>query len=74
MWKKGTVAVGGVEYEYAAKVYETGSKLGIDGGRVSKLEIRRDGEIVCSYDRGWDVEPQEEDDVEALGHVLFFYE
>ena len=74
MWKKGTVNVGGVVYEYHAKVYEEGSEFGIDGGRVSKLDMTRDGEIVCSYDRGWDVEPQEEDDVEALGHVLFFYE
>lgn len=74
MWEKGTVNVGGAVYAYHAKVYEVGSKFGIDGGRVSKLEMARDGETVCSYDRGWDVEPEGEMDIEALDHVLCFYE
>jgi hypothetical protein len=74
MWKKGTVAVGGVEYEYAAKVYETGSNLGIDGGRVSKLEIRRDGHLVCNYDRGWDVVPEGGQDTVAYDTVMRMFE
>jgi hypothetical protein len=30
----------------------------MDGGRISKLEVRRDGEIVMDYDRGWDQKPR----------------
>ena len=43
-------------YWFAAKVYEIGSKFGIDGGRISKLEICK-GEkwdskkVVYQYDR-----------------------
>lgn len=30
---------------------------GINGGRISKLMIKIDGETVCNYDRGWDIHP-----------------
>ena len=39
------------------KQYEVGSEWGIEGGRISKLMLKRDGEIVCNYDRGWDIHP-----------------
>lgn len=44
------------------KHYEEGSRFGIEGGRVSKLTIRRFGEPrdLCNYDRGWDIEPADE--------------
>ncbi len=29
----------------------------INGGRISKLTIKIDGETVCNYDRGWDIHP-----------------
>lgn len=45
---------------FCAKIFEEGSHYGIDGGRISKLEIRAGNEILCSYDRGWDVRPSEE--------------
>ena len=62
MWKEGTVGIpaGGGKYvacKYYAKVYDTGSKYGINGGKISKLEIRIDDQNVCHYDRGWDVKP-----------------
>ena len=34
---------------------------GINGGRISKLMIKVDGVITANYDRGWDVEPAEDD-------------
>lgn len=41
-----------------AKVYDTGSMFGINGGRVSKLTIRRtlkeNSASLFHYDRGWD--------------------
>lgn len=32
-------------------------EYGIDGGKISKLFIKKGSWIVCNYDRGWDVEP-----------------
>ena len=59
-WQEGALRVYDDNYHYWVKVYETGSKYGIDGGRVSKLTIKRGGETVANYDRGWDIEPEDE--------------
>ena len=55
MWITGTIG----KYEYHAKVYDTGSRFGINGGRVSKLEVRntKTGREVINYQRGWDLKP-----------------
>ena len=55
MWKSGTIG----KYEYRAKVYGTVSRFGINGGRVSKLEVRnaKTGREVINYQRGWDLKP-----------------
>jgi hypothetical protein len=52
------------------KQYDEGSQFGIDGGRISKLMLKRNGEIVCNYDRGWDVEPSDPDTQLALELLL----
>ncbi|QFT63782.1 hypothetical protein [Roseivivax sp. THAF30] len=54
------------EYEFQAKLYDEPSKHGIDGGRISKLDIRKDGELVASYDRGWSQEPETPEEKQAL--------
>ena len=37
---------------------EPSEEWGIDGGRISKLEIRGPHrEWLCNYDRGWDTKP-----------------
>ena len=70
MWKEGAILIGGKGYCYRVKHYEEGSLFGIDGGRISKLMIKRGGEIVCNYDRGWDVEAVDEDTEFALAILL----
>ena len=64
MWSEGIIAcpATGRKYKYWVKHFEEGSEFGIDGGRVSKLTIRKLDETrdLCNYDRGWDVEPIEE--------------
>lgn len=70
MWKEGAILIGGKGYRYWVKHYEEGSQFGIDGGRISKLMIKRQGDIVCNYDRGWDVEPVDEDTQLALEIIL----
>lgn len=56
MWKFGTVDACGILYQWSAKVFETGSKFGIGGGRISKLCIKLGDRIVYNYDRGEDVD------------------
>ena len=50
MWTQGTID----GYAYWVKHYEEGSQFGIDGGRISKLTIRKDGTELYNYDRGLD--------------------
>ena len=40
---------------------EKSEEYGIEGGKISKLQIRKHkGEVLCNYDRGWDIEPKDE--------------
>lgn len=69
-WHEGTIKVWNSIFHYWYKQYETGSQFGIDGGRISKLTLKRDGKVVANYDRGWDVEPVDEDTKGALEIIL----
>ena len=73
MWKEGSILIGGKGYRYWVKQFDEGSQYGIDGGRISKLMIKRDGEIVCNYDRGWDIEPVDTNTRVALQILLYDY-
>lgn len=57
MWKDGIIN----GYLFEAKVYEESSEYGINEGRISKLDISKTRKILCSYDRGWDIRPKEEE-------------
>lgn len=57
-------------YSVCAKQYARRSRWGINGGHISKLEMRKDGQIAISYDRGWGIKPQNEMDKAALDKVL----
>lgn len=70
MWKEGSLRLGGDIFHYGMKQYEEGSQFGIDGGRISKLMLKRNGEIVYNYDRGLDVAPVDENTVFALEILL----
>lgn len=56
-WYEGTIG----DCRFQAKVYDTGSKFGINKGRISKLEVwdRTAGLAVrhISYERGWNIKP-----------------
>ena len=70
MWKEGSIKVNDSIFHYWMKQYDKGSQFGIDGGRISKLMLKRNGEIVVNYDRGWDVEPTDPDAQLALEIIL----
>ncbi len=67
MWTKGEIN----GYKYCAKHYENGSEYGIGGkGRISKLEIRKDGKMLYNYDRGLDFDRLDSDGREVYGQIL----
>ena len=61
MWREGSIKIGEDIFLYWIKQYGGGSVYGIEGGRISELIIKRGGEIVCNYDRCWDIKPVDED-------------
>jgi len=59
LWYHGFVLVNGKRYNFEAKVYDVGSKYGINNGRVSKLHVSdTEGNEIINYDRGWDIKPK----------------
>jgi len=70
MWKDGSIKVNNSIFHYWIKVFETGSEFGIDGGKVSKMMMKRDGEVVMNYDRSWDVRPVDKDTKLAMQIIL----
>lgn len=79
MWKEGIIGIPTKDGEtirahFWAKVYdEPSEEYGINGGRISKLEIRFGEKKVVHYDRGWDIEPETEEANVALYIVLNDY-
>lgn len=62
------------QFVFTAKVFGLPSKFGIDGGRVSKLEIKKGTTPVVNYDRGWDIEPESDEAREILRAVVEYLE
>ena len=54
MWKLGNID----GYDYQVKYYEENSELSINGGKISKLFMMKDGDMVVMYDRGWSKRPK----------------
>lgn len=79
LWKEGTIGIpfkdgGNKIAHYWAKVYDEGSEFGIDEGRISKLTIKIDGKTVVNYDRGWDIEPDENDRATMIAYSICIQE
>lgn len=63
---------------FQAKIYGTGSRFGINEGRVSKLAVwdesnRHLGDLL-SYDRGWDKQPADDYQRKLLQALLEYLE
>ena len=80
MWSEGTIGVPAsvagkpTAVHYWVKHYKNPSKYGINNGRISKVMLKIDGEIVCNYDRGWDIEPETEEHKLILDTLVEFFE
>ncbi|MDY6349272.1 MAG: hypothetical protein SPL62_02095, partial [Selenomonas sp.] len=60
MYTHGTIQIENETFTYDAKHFDEPSEYGIEGGRISKLGIRKGREVVLNYDRGWVIEPETE--------------
>lgn len=73
MWREGSIKIGEDIFHYWIKQYGGGAVYGVEGGRISKLMIKRGGKIACNYDRGWDIKPVDEDTEFALAILMKDY-
>ena len=76
-WHEGTIGipVNGTKKTKIARFWvktasEASEDFGIDGGRIIKLQIKVDGYTVVNYDRGWDIEPDENDAVAQIAYAI----
>ena len=69
MWTKGQIHYHGQIIDYIAKVSDQPSDVGIDLGYVFKLEVDVTEKTIISYDRGWVIYP-ESDEQEAILEVI----
>ena len=70
MWKEGSIKVGSDIYHYQVKVYDTPSQYGIQRGRISKLSVRLNDQVVIGYDRGWYKKPSTQEERAVLWIIL----
>lgn len=79
MWVEGTIGVKNADSEYTAVHYwcshsdEPSEEYGIDGGRISRLMLKQDGEVVYDYGRGLDIVVQTKEAEQALAILMHEY-
>lgn len=78
-WHEGTIGIPQKDgsskiAHYWVKAFEEGSEWGINGGKISKLSIKIDGEWVANYDRSWDVKPADDDEAAQLAYCILLNE
>ena len=76
-WHEGTIGapIGSKDNRVAhfwVKTYDEDLEEGM--GRIIKLQIKIDGNTVVNYDRGWDIEPDENDDLIVLAYSILISE
>lgn len=70
MWDKGEY----MGYTYCVKHYdEPSAEYGINGGRISKLEIRKDGNVMYAYERGLYVDTTDKGTHDVLDYLMAIY-
>ena len=75
-WHEGTIGspIGSkdkrIAHYWVKTCEEPDEVYGIDEGRIIKLQIKIDGETVLNYDRGWDIEPDENDQLIMIAYSI----
>jgi hypothetical protein len=79
MWKEGTIRIPQLDgknhiIHFWIKYFEEPSEeYGLDGGRISKLSLKLNGEWIANYDRCWDIDPTCKDAEICLSILLNSY-
>ena len=74
MWSEGSIRIESSIFHYWVNHYEEPSAdYGIDGGRISKLMLKRDGKVAYNYDRGLDIAPEDKETEMALAILMKEY-
>lgn len=71
----GTTTINQNRFEWTMRRSKGESCFGIRGSRIFMLTINKEGKRVCSYDRGWEQKPLNEDEDVALciAHLVETY-
>lgn len=69
MWEQGALLINGTVVKYWVKHYDEPSETyGLEGGKISKMELRVDGRVTLNYDRAWNIEP--EDEISQIAYMV----
>lgn len=70
MWTRGQIHYHRQIVDYIAKVSDQPSDVGIDLECVFKLEVDVAEKTIISYDRGWDIYPESDEQEAILQAIL----
>ena len=77
MWHEGTIGIpvtGSKETKIAhfwvKTCEEPDETYGINSGKIIKMQIRIDGQTAVNYDRGWDIEPDDDDQAAQIAYSI----
>lgn len=81
MWEEGSVVIDGARFLYNARVFDEGSRFGINRGRISKLKVVKDigdnswsmDNVVIQYDREWVIHPETDLTKKVLTYIIELY-
>lgn len=74
MWTEGSIKVNGSIFHYWVLHFDEPSKIyGLQGGKISKLMLKRNGKIAYNFDRGQDIEPIDENTEIAVAIMIKEY-
>lgn len=69
LWIHGKIQDGG-GYNFRMKMQELPSDKAINGGRITHLDIHKDGNLIAFYSHGWGMQPERFKDCEALDKII----
>lgn len=60
-WEQGSLLIDGTVVKYWVKrANEPSETYGLENGHIIKMQLKVDGKTTLNYDRGWDMEPEDE--------------
>lgn len=78
-WKEGTIGIpqedGGYKaVHYWVRALKRKSKDGINGGKITNLILKVNEEIICNYNKGWELELDQNDKAALIAYSILLNE